>query len=572
MEKNLKKENAKSNYFSFSKSTLKCGKNDYSLSDDTLRIFSSNWNDIASSKCNRAINDRELFGIQGFGSQFGIGLALEDSPNCNIRFSNYSIGFYFDAVTYHHGNENNYGWERMFKPDLKYSKTDYNGALWLQHLKSENKVRLFYPNNHPIVFNLPDSFTNMNLIPIAQVWNGCGCKIIDEIPESLQKFQIINETFSPPENNYEFDFETFDGTHDSDGKNNSQDVMTSTSLKVVCKINNWNHINYAKFKSPLQNYQVFGVKGLGGQFGIGLGLPDSKANIRFNNKAIGFYYDAKNYLHGKTEDFGSGFNIPLSNSHFSNSENNYQGGLWLQHIQEKGRVRLFYPYKEPVELNLPEKLVMKVLFPHVQVWNNCSCEIIKKPLFEATINYFDTDTLCSNKNDIGKDVANLCNLKIDSMNHNDINSIRSCLYVRNNEYFGIKAVKNQQYGIGLAIKNTKNNHIRFNEFTVGFYFDSQCYYYNEDKNGWVKNFGGDLITNNNFNICGGMCLQYIKDENKVKLFYPNSTPLIFNLPDIFCGNELVWVAQVWNGNSCKLITDFSKIGGDNFNLENQVED
>ena len=172
--------------------------------------------------------------------------------------------------------------------------------------------------------------------------------------------------------------------------NTDENAITLNHWNVRVTGGGWNHGSFVMSSRPIRNMQSFGIIGnprFCSQIGIGLAICNSenksdiiKKGIRFQEDCVGFYKDAKNYLWNNEKTMGWNYGFSRQLESWDKRDKESSKVFWITYIKDINGVLMWFPdhyyrYK-PILFRLPERFKNVALYPKIQIWNNCGCQLI----------------------------------------------------------------------------------------------------------------------------------------------------------------------------------------------------
>eukprot|EP01084_Bolivina_argentea_P121307 214958_1 len=169
--------------------------------------------------------------------------------------------------------------------------------------------------------------------------------------------------------------------------NSNEKAITLNHWNVLVTGGSWDQVTNVMSSRPINNMQSFGIIGnpiYCNQIGIGFAIYNVnnrneivQKGIRFQKDCIGFYKDAKTYHwnNEKTDGWEYVFNKHLQ--YWDNRDNESSKVFWITYIKDINGVLMWYPGKyKPILFKLPKIFENVKIYPKVQVWNNCGCQLV----------------------------------------------------------------------------------------------------------------------------------------------------------------------------------------------------
>lgn len=299
------------------------------------------------------------------------------------------------------------------------------------------------------------------------------------------------------------------------------------------------------------------------QVGIGVSINrNADGGIRFNPNSVGVYLDSKRSYWGKPETPTSGgLNQAFSDRLKRAGEKSRGPGMWMLVNFETNQLWYAHPGMEAIVFDLPASFKGEKLYPHYQVWNSKSLDILHdKPLMAHNC----TKSLFFNKDsfggyDAGKTpVSNFLTdttLKVVSRRWNDVNYAKLGGGLMDGQWVGGEPQSGTQVGIGVSFTPHAEGGIRFNQNSLGIYLDAKTLHWGRPevkKDPYNTVFSSRLVRDPNGKP--GMWIMVDYSEGILWYAHPYMKPISFPLPDIFKNKPLFPHYQVWNGKSIKLTT------------------
>eukprot|EP00210_Caulerpa_lentillifera_P008931 g8522.t1 len=325
----------------------------------------------------------------------------------------------------------------------------------------------------------------------------------------------------------------------------------------------WNDINSVKSYRPLNQMEWFAFKPeRNTQLGIGVSVnSEIDRGIRFSWNSVGIYLDSKRTYYGSPEKpTPEGWNTYFGGK-LKIDPNNKSPAMQVAVDYTTNTLYYKHPRSFALKFVLPQPFHGKPLYAQAQVWNSNTGTLVPAadectPFYQCCAdNYFNAASFYGFNNKPGQVSQHVTKttLRVSGDGWNGVNSVKTIRALAQDEWIGVVTTRGSQYGIGVSITAGGDGGIRFNQNTVGFYYDSKRSYWGSPETptpgGLNKSFASRLVRDPR-----GFYAMWVKVDYKTNtlwLRYPYMKPISFGLPDSFKGKPVFGHYQVWNSGSLR---------------------
>lgn len=240
------------------------------------------------------------------------------------------------------------------------------------------------------------------------------------------------------------------------------------------------------------------------QAGIGLSITAAAdGGIRFNKNSVGFLLEAKKTCWGSPENpTPEGWNTNFTDK-LKTDPNNKINAVQIAMDYTTNTVYYKHPKCYAIKFVLPMLFHGKPMYAHLQVWNNKS--VVTKStkclsFYQCCLDNFFNITSFKGFNDSPSQIpqhVTETTLQVSGGDWNKTNSVKTIRVLAQDEWINAISTRGDQYGIGVSITEGADGGIRFNQNSVGFYFDDRrCYWGTQETptpGGFNESISGRLV-------------------------------------------------------------------------------
>ena len=165
---------------------------------------------------------------------------------------------------------------------------------------------------------------------------------------------------------------------------------------------------------------------------------------------------------------------------------------------------------------------------------------------------FNCDSFWTNAGGSVTDLCSQTSLDVLGTGGNRVSAVKSCYVLDEDTWFEITCVENTQCGIGASFLSVADEFIRYNDNSVGFYWDAETTRYGEaetpDDDGWNKSFS-DRLVDDPASPPRTLAIKINYENSIIWYRHPEKAPIDFKLPVPFRGKPLYAHVTIWNSNS-----------------------